>query len=204
MLDISAQKNELRKFFKNKRSKLDPKIAKKLSSEIAQNFITNLLPKINFQQKQDSFSLYIAANNEVSTSEIAQHFYDEKIKFSYPKITKKHHPLSFIEAEIGQKFLENKFYKNIQEPEFGKEIFPNFVILPLVAFDSNLSRLGMGGGFFDRSLEFLKSKNSKIITIGLAYDFQRFEANLPNDKNDQRLDFIVTEKLLFTPKPDLR
>ncbi len=204
MLEISAQKDELRKFFKNKRNALDPEITKKLSSEITQNFITNLLPKINFQKNQNYFSLYFAANNEVSTSEIAQYFYAEKIKFSYPKITKKNHPLSFVEAEIGQKFLANKFYKNIQEPEFGKEILPNFVILPLVAFDSNLSRLGMGGGFFDRSLKFLKSKNSKIITIGLAYDFQRFEADLPSDKNDQRLDFIVTEKLLFTPKPELR
>jgi 5-formyltetrahydrofolate cyclo-ligase len=56
----------------------------------------------------------------------------------------------------------------------------------------------MGGGFFDRTIESLKKKKSKIITIGLAFDFQLSQDYLPTEETDQNLDFAVTEKNLFS------
>ena len=67
--------------------------------------------------------------------------------------------------------------------------------LPLVAFDRNLYRLGYGGGYYDRLIESLKKKK-KIITIGLAFDFQEFNS-LPISKYDQKLDYIVTNKKIL-------
>ena len=69
--------------------------------------------------------------------------------------------------------------------------------MPLLAFDSKLSRLGMGGGFFDRTIEFLKQEKP-IITIGLAYDFQDFRGNLPVEESDQKVDFIVTQTRIIS------
>jgi len=116
----------------------------------------------------------------------------------YPKIVKKNHQLDFILAAKNQALEPSKFFSNILEPQDGEKVFPDFIILPLLAFDLDLSRLGMGGGFFDRTIEFIKQKNSSLTTIGLAYDFQRAENKLPFEKTDQKLDFIVTETNIFS------
>ena len=62
-----------------------------------------------------------------------------------------------------------------------------------MAFDSNLNRVGYGGGFYDRYIKRIK-KNQKIITIGLAYSFQKIK-KIPINKYDNKLDFIITEKI---------
>jgi len=191
-------KSELRKIFKEKRRALKAEEVTKKSAEICQNFITNLLPKIYQNNSEKIFSLYLEAANEVSTEVIKENFLENKILFSYPKIIQKNHPLEFILAEENLRFATNQFYPKISEPINGKKILPDFLILPLLAFDDNLSRLGMGGGFFDRTIKFLKNHNSEIITIGLAYEFQRSEKTLPIDNTDQKLDFIVTEKSIFS------
>ena len=66
----------------------------------------------------------------------------------------------------------------------------SILIVPLVAFDKHLNRIGYGGGFYDRYIKKLK-KSKKIITIGLAYPFQKVK-KIPIDKYDTRLDFILT------------
>lgn len=200
-MSLVDQKNQLRKIFKEKRSALTSQEVTERSSRISNNFITNLLPKIyeeHFQKNFDKiFAIYLSSHQEVCTSELAKYFTQNKIRFSYPKITQKNHPLDFILFEENQKFSENKFFPKILEPINGKIIIPDIVVLPLLAFDSNLSRLGMGGGFFDRTIEILRNKGSKII-IGLAYDFQALGSLLPVEKTDQRLDFIVTESDIFS------
>ena len=58
---------------------------------------------------------------------------------------------------------------------FQKKIkFPDIFLVPLVAFDNRLNRIGYGGGFYDRYLEKIQ-KNKKIVTIGLAYSFQEIK-----------------------------
>lgn len=192
MTPIDQEKQQLRKIFKEKRSALTSKEVAEKSSQISNNFIKNLLPKIYEKNFDKVFAIYISSHQEVCTSEIIQYFIQNKIKFSYPKITQINHPLDFILFEENQNFSANKFFPKVLEPVNGKIIIPDIVILPLLAFDSKLSRLGMGGGFFDRTIEILRTQGSKII-IGLAYDFQALHSLLPTEKTDQRLDFIATE-----------
>ena len=64
--------------------------------------------------------------------------------------------------------------------------------MPLVAFDKNFNRIGYGGGFYDRYIKKIKKRKKIIITIGLAYSFQKVK-KLPINKYDIKLDFIVTE-----------
>ena len=80
----------------------------------------------------------------------------------------------------------------IPEPISNKLVYPDIIIVPLVAFDKNLNRIGYGGGFYDRYIKKIK-KDKKIVLIGLAYSFQKVKKILTNNY-DMKLDYIVTEK----------
>ena len=188
------QKSELRKIFKKKRDALTSQEVAEKSEKIAKNFIKKFFP----QNSNKIFSVYLSVENEVRTDFLIKHMKKNQITFSYPKIVKQNQPLEFIIAEKNQIFFNNKLFPKILEPLTGKKISPDFVITPLLAFDHNLSRLGMGGGFFDRTIFALKNQKPETIAIGLAYEFQRLDRTLPIENTDQALDFIITEKSIFS------
>ena len=74
----------------------------------------------------------------------------------------------------------------------SKIVKPDIILIPLVAFDKKLFRIGYGGGYYDRYLSKIK-KNKKILSIGLAFSFQEVKKIFPNIY-DQKLDIILTEK----------
>jgi 5-formyltetrahydrofolate cyclo-ligase len=76
-------------------------------------------------------------------------------------------------------------------PEVDDFIEPEVLIVPLVAFDRSGGRLGYGGGFYDRTLELLRSRRPTL-AIGFAYAAQEAEA-LPLEPTDQPLDMVVTD-----------
>ena len=70
------------------------------------------------------------------------------------------------------------------------------MLVPLLAYDNKKNRLGYGGGFYDRYLnKYLKSYNN-VLTIGIAFSFQKHK-NLPVNKKDVKLNHILTEKGLY-------
>ncbi len=75
----------------------------------------------------------------------------------------------------------------------------DLILLPLVGFDTHCHRLGMGKGFYDRSLEFLNHRQHwrKPHILGLAHDFQRVES-LPADPWDVPLQGVVTDKSFYS------
>ena len=83
----------------------------------------------------------------------------------------------------------NKY--GIPEPISDKIVYPNILLVPLVAFDKNFNRIGYGGGFYDRYIKRIK-KNKSIITIGLAFSFQKVK-KIPINKHDIKLDFVVSD-----------
>ena len=72
------------------------------------------------------------------------------------------------------------------------------IVVPLVAFDARGFRLGMGGGFYDRSLAFIRRgwRGRRPRLIAAAYDFQRV-AELPTRHWDVPLDIVVTERKIY-------
>lgn len=203
-MNINEEKNLLRQEFKRRRNSLSNEDVLQKSQLICENFIKNLFPKMTmdcFKANKPIFSLYLSANKEVETKFIKEFFVKNNIKFSYPKITKLNSHLEFIEYQEELIFARNNIFSSILEAQNGNKILPDILIIPLLAFDSDLSRLGMGGGFFDRTISFLEQQKSKIVTIGLAYDIQCFEKKLAIEKTDSTLDFIVSEsKILFKEK----
>jgi len=75
----------------------------------------------------------------------------------------------------------------------------DLILLPLVGFDTRGRRLGMGKGFYDRSLGFLAYRQHwrKPHILGLAHDFQRVES-LPADPWDVALQGVVTDRAFYS------
>ncbi|MDC6465401.1 5-formyltetrahydrofolate cyclo-ligase, partial [Pelagibacteraceae bacterium] len=82
----------------------------------------------------------------------------------------------------------------ILEPQnSGKNVIPDFILVPLVAFDNSLNRIGYGKGYYDRSLKKISMNKKKMISVGIAYSFQRCE-RIPINKHDHKLNYIFTEQ----------
>ena len=83
----------------------------------------------------------------------------------------------------------------IPEPHMIKKIYPDVLIVPLVAFDKFKYRLGYGGGYYDRYIAKMTCRK-KLFTFGLAFSFQEVN-KLPKNIHDKKLDFIFTEKKII-------
>ena len=67
------------------------------------------------------------------------------------------------------------------------------MLVPLLAYDQRNFRLGYGGGFYDRYLNKYLTQHKKILTIGIAFSFQKYH-KLPVNEKDVKLNYILTEK----------
>lgn len=98
-------------------------------------------------------------------------------------------PLEFSRWEPEGELKDGPFGAKV--PVVDDYFEPEILIVPLVGFDAKGGRLGYGGGFYDRTLELLRSKRATL-AIGFAFDAQEAE-DLPLERTDQPLDLMVTE-----------
>jgi|TARA_B110000914_G_C15431982_1_gene431795 5-formyltetrahydrofolate cyclo-ligase len=166
---------------------------KKKYFEISSQFF-NPLEQLLKKQKQNSInalSLYYPSNYEVNVLSFFKLIKKIKIKTLLP-VTKPNNQMHFVEWKYLDPLRVNKF--GMLEPSFkNKTIIPNFMLVPLLAFDSSNNRLGYGKGFYDRFLNKFLIKKNKITTIGIAFSFQKYN-KLPTSNFDIKLDYILTEK----------
>ena len=95
--------------------------------------------------------------------------------------------------------LEEGNFGVLTPPAEAREIEPDWLLVPLLAFDGNGYRLGYGGGFYDITLAGLRARKS-IFAIGVAFDGQQV-AQVPHGPDDARLDAILTEKRALIMEP---
>ncbi len=105
-----------------------------------------------------------------------------------PVVGAKRSPLHFRMWREGDPLIVHAF--GMHEPgERARAVTPDVLLVPLLAFDARGTRLGYGGGFYDRTLHALKAKRA----IGVAYAGQEVET-LPCQPHDHPLDAVITEK----------
>ena len=155
--------------------------------EIDYQLILKILKKEKINNK--IIGGYYPYNNEIDIIKILKKFEKRNNIISLPKI-KKNYQMDFFHWSTKDPLTINKY--GIPEPTSDKTVYPNILFVPLVAYDKSLNRIGYGGGFYDRFIKKIK-KRKRIVTIGLAYSFQKIK-KVPNKKHDIKLDFIVTEK----------
>ncbi len=135
---------------------------------------------------------YYPYNFEVDDIKILEKLEKQKYKISLPKI-RKNFQMDFFSWSPKDPLIINDL--GIPEPITEKIEYPDILLVPMVAFDEKLNRLGYGGGFYDRYISKLREKK-KIILIGLAFSFQKVKKILTN-KYDMKINYILTEKNLF-------
>lgn len=106
-----------------------------------------------------------------------------------PVVTAPQTPLLFRSWAPGEPLERGTFHTQVPLPSV-QECKPDVLLVPLATFDRTGQRLGYGGGFYDRTLEALRSTKS-ILAIGIAYSFQEI-ATVPTEPTDQPLDWICT------------
>ena len=136
--------------------------------------------------------LYYPFGDELSTLELMDRLNKKKFVISLPKINSKFE-MSFYGWNPNEPLTINRY--GILEPLKGKKIIPSTLIIPMLAFDSNLNRLGYGGGFYDRFIQKIEKQNN-CVKIGLALSCQKIH-KVPVDKHDKKMDFIITEKRIY-------
>ena len=160
----------------------------------AKKFNFDLIYKIinkHFKKKKISLAGYYPANYEVNILRFLEDASKKNFKIALPVIKSEEH-MCFKLWIFKDPLYVNNF--GILEPKnSNKEIIPDVVLVPLVAFDDKLNRIGYGKGYYDRVLKKIRKIKNNTIFLGIAYSFQKCRS-IPTNKYDFKLDYIFTER----------
>ena len=193
---MQMQRSQIRKTVRAKRNALSS-----LAQTIAAQDIVEQIQKLPQFQSAQNIALYLSADGELDTHPLIELCWSRNKNVYLPVL----HPFSaghllFIHYTHETKMVENRF--NIQEPQLDKtKVLPinqlDIIFTPLVAFDSTGQRLGMGGGYYDRSLEKWYKTGKGALPIGIAHDCQQVNM-IPSEKWDIPLPTIVTPSKVWS------
>ncbi|WP_065239007.1 5-formyltetrahydrofolate cyclo-ligase [Gallibacterium genomosp. 3] len=168
--DKANQRQQLRKFIRQQRSALSEQQQQDAEKKIVQAVLDFLQPRA-----VKHIALYLSFDGEISTKLLIQQLWEKGYHLYLPVL----HPFSpgnllFLAYTPDTPLRKNKFA--IDEPILDvTKVLPadqlDIIFTPLVAFDQYKNRLGMGGGFYDRTLENWQQKN--FLPVGLAHCCQQ-------------------------------
>lgn len=180
-------RNQLRQQIRKTRANL---IA--LQQQQAEDSITQQALALIEERNAQHIALYLSFDGEISTDKLIKILWAQGKQVYLPVL----HPfnpnhLLFLRYLPDTPMLKNKF--GIWEPKLNvQSVLPleelDILFTPLVAFDKQGNRLGMGGGFYDRTLQ--NWRNSSFIPVGLAHQCQQVE-QLPTEAWDVPLHQIL-------------
>jgi len=181
------QKIKLRKKYLNLR--------KKKYYDIDKSFFLPLLKliKFKFKKKLLKIAIYYPSNFELNVLKILEFKSIRAQDILLPTIDK-NNLMNFFSWKKNEALFINKF--GMVEPTRTKVKIPDLVLVPILAFDKNKYRLGYGKGYYDRYLNKYLKKFKSILTVGVAFSFQRHH-KLPINKKDVKLNYIITEKGIY-------
>ena len=135
-------------------------------------------------------SAFIPFGDEIDTRPLLAKLAAEGFTTCVPVVIKPATPLEFRVWVPGEETVPGKWNIPVP-PETADVVEPDVLLVPLLAFDAEGFRLGYGGGFYDRTLERLRSIKP-FVTIGVAYAAQQVD-KVVRGEHDERLDWILTE-----------
>ncbi len=181
--------------------------------------LTQQLTKLRVYKTAKNIAVYLPFKSEFPTQTIIQSNFEMGKKTYVPKITStRSSKMRFIELnnETTKRFLSkkntNQLAKNklgIEEPKHSNKVLRpqslDIIFMPLLGFDIDGGRLGMGGGYYDRALSFKPALQyiRKPYLIGLAYEAQQLK-KIQTEPWDVFLDGVITEENFYSIHPSLR
>ena len=154
------------------------------------NLIFKLIRK-HFSKKKIIIAGYYPSNYEVNILDFLKNASKKNFKIALP-VTRSSGRMSFKSWVFKEPLYVSTF--GILEPKnLNKEAIPDLIMVPLLAFDNKLNRIGYGKGYYDRSLQKISKLKKKKIFLGIAYAFQKCR-RVPVNKHDFKLDYIFTEQ----------
>ena len=189
MKKIQVEKQRLRIKAQNNRDKMPAKTRRNLSQKICR-----LAKQLIDTHQPNSILLYLHMRSEVETSYLLESQLSSDRLVGLPRVEGQNLKIYQIQNPDIQ-FQSHKWGMKEPNPDQCTSLDSNFldmILVPGFVFDKFGSRLGYGGGFYDRYLKKM-NRRKKILKIGLAMEVQKIE-KIPTDKYDQKLDYIVTNK----------
>jgi len=193
----TQSRQQIRKQIRLKRQQLSAADQQHASQAIADNLANSQL----FRNSQ-RIAGFLSNDSEPDLSPLMQLAWRQKKQWHLPIIGLPNvNHLWFAPYKETDPLVSNRF--GIGEPdtplhETTRSYGLDLVLMPLVAFDTEGNRLGMGKGYYDRTLKFLRLRKHwrKPRLVGIAYELQKFE-QLPFQTWDIPLDAVVTEKSIY-------
>lgn len=186
-MDIGTEKRKLRSDMKRRRGELDLASYRSWSGAI-----TSSCRELSEFRSAARIHCYVSSlNNEVETLGIIFAMFDTGKTVTVPVCVEGSRKLISIAIRSLDELRPTGY--GLMEPEYNSvQAVPSnmldLVIVPLVAFDRNGNRLGMGGGYYDSFLA-----ECACPKVGLAYAFQEVE-QVPVEPHDMKLDIIITDR----------
>jgi len=187
--DISLQRQSIRHLIRTLRRQLTPRQQTLAASSLTQRLLTD-----SRIAAADHLALFLSFDGELDTRPLIEAFWQLGKRVYLPVI----HPFSpghllFQRYDADTPLVKNRL--RIDEPKLdATRLLPvarlDIMLTPLVAFDARGQRLGMGGGFYDRTLRHWR-RDAGFYPIGLAHDCQQVP-QVPEEPWDIPLPEIVT------------
>ena len=181
-----SSKKDIRKMILSQRNKISFKEREKKS-----DLILKRLVKTSHFLKAFTLMIYVSFSSEVMTEKLINYALRKDKRVAVPAVDLVQHRLILSEIKRYDELIVSTY--GIKEPTQLRIINPDQVelfILPGVSFDEQGTRLGYGGGYFDR---LLTTKNSFQELIGIAYELQ-IQKELPCTHHDISVNTVITEK----------
>lgn len=198
---LHDQRKTLRRELRRRRRALTPRQRQQAAQALCRRL--RRLPEV---QRARRVALYLPNDGEIDVTPLLGWLRRRGAKAYLPVLR----PLSdnrlwFVHYHNATPMVANRF--GIHEPHTrhaahrARRLSPwalDLVLLPLVGFDEHGNRMGMGGGFYDRSFAFARHRRPRPRLIGVAHDCQRV-ARLPVASWDVPLDAIVSDARVVRP-----
>lgn len=146
--------------------------------------------ELGLSDRSKTISIFWPMGNEIDTRPIIQSLSEAGHTTALPVVAAKASPLIFRVWRPGDQLVDGGFGTSI--PDSGAlEVLPEMLFVPLLSFDDAGYRLGYGGGFYDRTLQKLRTYGSAV-AVGVAFSAQQVDTVI-RGPHDQPLDWMATE-----------
>jgi 5-formyltetrahydrofolate cyclo-ligase len=197
---INQSKISLRTKARQQRAAIEPKVKATAGGRLGEIFNRHVQLKPN-----DIVAGYAATGSEIDCFPLLSSLHEAGVTCALPVIMDPVSPLIFCRWWPTCPMVAGAY--GIMVPQDHNDILlPTVLLAPMLAFDVTGHRLGYGGGYYDRTIEFLRHHwisnglgapgSGALKVIGVAFEAQRVD-NVPHAVYDQRLDAVVTEAGLY-------